>query len=65
MHTTANDRLVRINEAAKMLGVSRRTVYRMFADGQLVGPVKVRGCSGAMESELKRYIEQVQQRKQS
>ena len=60
MQTIANDRLVRIPEAAKMLGVSRRTLYRMFDEGQLAGPVKVRGCSGVMLSELNRYMEQVQ-----
>lgn len=60
MQTTAKERFVRMSEAAKLLGVSKRTVYRLLADGQLTGKVKVRECSALPLSELNRYMEQVQ-----
>jgi excisionase family DNA binding protein len=39
-----NFSMVRVKQAATMLGVSRRTIWRMIADGQLK-KICVRGCT--------------------
>ena len=47
--------LLTIEEAAKYLRVSRRTVYRLHAERRLAF-VKVRGSSLVTEAELERYV---------
>lgn len=44
-------RLVRVKEAAKIIGVSMRTVWRMLASGQLKA-VRIRRCTMVRLSEL-------------
>ena len=39
-----NDALVKVTEAANLLSVSPRTVWRMIAEGQLT-PVRFRRCT--------------------
>jgi len=39
-----NFSMVRVKQAATLLGVSRRTIWRMIADGQLK-KIYVRGCT--------------------
>lgn len=45
------ERLVRIPEAAAMLSVCVRTVWRMIAEGQLT-PVRVRRCTRVPLAEI-------------
>ena len=47
--------LLRISEAALVLGVSQRTVWRMVAEGQLKA-VHVRGCTRIYRSSLDEYL---------
>jgi excisionase family DNA binding protein len=49
-------RLVKINEAAGMLAISTRQVWRLIAAGELPKPLKVGGASRLMESDLAEYI---------
>lgn len=44
MQDNKRDTLVKVTEAAKMLCVSPRTVWRMIAEGQLT-PVRFRRCT--------------------
>lgn len=56
---TRNDEIVRINNAAKMLGVSRSTVYAIAGrDKTFPRRIKLSGtASGFLRSELNRWIE--------
>lgn len=46
-----------MGQVAEILGVSKRTLYRLIADGSLPKPVKVGSCSRIVESELTVFIE--------
>jgi excisionase family DNA binding protein len=50
-------RLVTVNEAAKLLCVSGRTVWRMIADGQLKA-VHIRGCTRVYLHSVEEYLKQ-------
>ena len=47
-------RYLRIDEVAKYLGISRRTVYRLIEEEKLEA-VKIRGCSRVRWDELQRF----------
>jgi excisionase family DNA binding protein len=47
--------LLRVSEAAAMLRVSSRTIWRMIADGQLT-PVRVRRCTRLLLAEVSKYL---------
>jgi excisionase family DNA binding protein len=49
------DRPYRIPEAAKLMHVSRSTLYREWNDGR-IRITKIRGGSFVMESEIVRYL---------
>ena len=49
---------MRIKEAARHLGVSVRTFYRVVSDGHL-HIVRVRGCACIAADELDRYMNQL------
>lgn len=49
--------LLKFDEAAKLLGVSRRTVERLIAGQFLPRPIKVGGCSRIRRSCVIDYIE--------
>lgn len=51
-------RYLRIDEIAKYLGISRRTVYRLIEEGKL-DAVKIRGCSRVRWDDLHRFEEQL------
>lgn len=52
----ADDRLsVRLNDAARMVGVTRRTLERAISQGELVAH-KVRGSTVILIAELKRFV---------
>lgn len=57
---TGTGALIRIREAAAMLRVSRRTVWRMIADGQLHA-VRVRRCTRLALAEVLGYSGQSKQ----
>jgi excisionase family DNA binding protein len=47
---------ISVNEAAVMLGVSPRTVWRMIADGQLTA-YRVRGCTRLSPVQVSGYLQ--------
>jgi excisionase family DNA binding protein len=49
------DALVKVTEAAKMLGVSPRTIWRMIADGQLTVS-RFRRCTRLLRSQVVGFI---------
>lgn len=49
------DKLRSIPEVQERLGVSRATVYRMLAEGELV-PIKVRGGTRVLESSIESFL---------
>jgi len=49
-------RLLRVGEAAKMLGISVRGLYRLIARGDLPQPVKVGHASRIPMSDLFEYV---------
>ncbi|MFC1452843.1 helix-turn-helix transcriptional regulator [Verrucomicrobiota bacterium] len=50
------DRLITINDAAEMLGMSARAVYRLVASQELPGPVKIGRSSRMSAMEVQSYI---------
>ena len=54
---STRDGLLTVKQAAKFLGVSMRTVWRMIADGQLHA-VRVRRCTRLAVAEVLEYLEQ-------
>lgn len=61
MKNSSIDRLMRLQEVARLIGVSVRTVYRLISDGDLPQPCKVRGCSCIPESAVVRFSERTKQ----
>ena len=51
------DRLLRIEDGAKVLAISVRAFYRLIADGELPGPVKIGRASRIPMSDLQAYME--------
>jgi excisionase family DNA binding protein len=47
--------LVTVRQAAEMLAVSPRTIWRMIADGQL-RVVRLRGCTRLVFGEVSRFV---------
>lgn len=56
MDTASHDRLLRIEEAADILAVSRRQMYRLLEDG-LLRPVRLRGSVRLRLSDIEALIE--------
>ena len=54
-HGEQNKILVKVSEAAKLLGVSSRTVWRMIADKEL-NPVRFRHCTRLALTEVMAII---------
>jgi excisionase family DNA binding protein len=52
--------LLKVAEAAAMLGVSPRTIWRMIADGQLKA-VRVRGCTRVYLQSVEEYLKRSEQ----
>jgi excisionase family DNA binding protein len=50
------DRLLTVKEAARYLGVSARTIYRMVGDGQL-RTLKIRGCTRLRQSTVTALVD--------
>jgi len=50
-------RLVTMREAAQILGISQRGLYRFVASGELPPPVKIGSASRMVLSEIDAYIE--------
>ena len=57
------ERLVTVQEAAHILGLSVRAVYRLVASQELPGPVKIGRATRFPVSELWAYIEQLKARR--
>ena len=51
------EKLLRVKEAAAMLAVSPRTVWRMIADGELK-MVHIRGCARVYLGSVEKYVKQ-------
>ncbi len=52
-----HEHLIGTDEAARILGVSRRTLYRLIDSGQLPPPVKIGRSTRIVASEITDYIE--------
>jgi excisionase family DNA binding protein len=55
MNKDGNETLLTVKEAAEKLRVSRRTVWRMIADGQLTA-CRFRRCTRLMLSQVLGYL---------
>ncbi|MFA7236276.1 MAG: helix-turn-helix domain-containing protein [Phycisphaeraceae bacterium] len=53
------EQFIKLKEAADLLGVHIRTLYRLIADGQFPRPLKVRGCSVVPLSAVSAYQEKI------
>lgn len=49
--------LLTVREAAKRLGVCRRTLERLIESGEFPRPVKIRGALRVPSSDVERYVE--------
>jgi len=54
---SATRRVLTVNEACAYLGISRRTLYRLFADGSLEWVKPSRGRRGVRADELERHLD--------
>ena len=55
-----NYKLVSVNEAAKLMAISRRTVERLVSGGDLPSPIKIGGCSRFRIKDITGYIERME-----
>ena len=55
-----NYKLVSVNDAAKLMSISRRTVERLISSGDLPRPLKIGGCSRFRIKDITGYIERME-----
>ena len=55
-----NYKLVSVNDAAKLMAISRRTVERLVSGGDLPRPIKIGGCSRFRIRDITAYIERME-----
>lgn len=48
--------LLRVSEAARLLSVSKRTLYRLWDGGELPRPRKVKGSTRVLRSDIEDYV---------
>ena len=53
-------KLVSVNEVAKLMAISRRTVERLVSGGDLPRPIKIGGCSRFRIKDITSYIERME-----
>ena len=53
------EQLLSVDDVARALSVSRRSVYRLVARGEIRGPVQVGKCSRFLASEVQAYVERL------
>lgn len=53
------EQLLSVDDVARVLSVSRRSVYRLVARGEISGPVQVGKCSRFPASEVQAYVERL------
>lgn len=53
------EQLLKLGEVAKLLGVQKRTVYRLIASDALPQPVKVGRSSRMPGSDVSAYLERI------
>ena len=56
-------RLIKVDEAAHLLGLSVRAVYRLMASGELPPPVKIGKATRIIVAEIDEYIERLKSRR--
>ena len=59
------DRVVRLPEVARLLGICSRSVRRLIDRGELPPLVRVGGAVGLMESDIQSYLARVSGRRAS
>lgn len=57
------DRLISLKEAAQILCLSLRAIYRLIANGELPKPVRIGRSSRLYESDLQKYLETLKQQR--
>lgn len=57
-----NCKLLKLDDAANELSISRRTLYRLIAQGEML-LVKVRGGSRIPQSSVNEYVDRLMKRK--
>lgn len=61
--TERTERFVNVKEFAKVLCISRRTVYRWVDEGLLPRPIKVKNLSRWLHSEVQNVVAGLQQQR--
>jgi len=56
---TFPDQLLRLDQVAVILSVSKRQIWRMIANGDLPEPVKIGRASRMISSDVQAYIEKL------
>jgi predicted DNA-binding transcriptional regulator AlpA len=60
------NKIIRIGDASKILGVSRATVYRLVRSKALPAPIKITPngrASGFLDFQLEQYIQEIRNKK--
>ncbi len=57
------DQLLTLEQAAAILAISRRTLYRMIAAGEFPAPLRVGGARRVAASDLTAYLTRLKQRR--
>lgn len=52
--------LLRVEEVAVILGISRRTIYRRVSAGELVPPIKIGASTRWCRSDIENWVETLQ-----
>ena len=60
MRELDNYKLVSVNDAAKLMAISRRTVERLVSGGDLPRPIKIGSCSRFRIKDITGYIERME-----
>ena len=50
-------RLLRVEQVAEVLGISKRTVWRLVSGGQLPQPVAIGRCKRWKQADVERFVE--------
>ncbi|WP_345783024.1 helix-turn-helix transcriptional regulator [Coraliomargarita parva] len=58
-----SDRLLRIEELIERLSISRRSIYRLIADGEFPRPIPIGRAARWCLSDVENYLERLKQQR--